>query len=89
MVYTFSWGNETKLGHQTEQTDLELCPLLGALDNIPVVQSAAGYCYLLALACQPSGMSVYFVGCGLGGKLGHGTRTEEKVSRLISNDPKI
>ncbi|XP_060214078.1 ultraviolet-B receptor UVR8 [Lycium barbarum] len=82
-VYTFSWGNETKLGHQTEQADMEPRALLGALENIPVVQIAAGYCYLLALACQPSGMSVYSVGCGLGGKLGHGTRTDEKVPRLI------
>ena len=55
-VYTFSWGNETKLGHQTEPNDLEPRPLLGALENIPVVQIAAGYCYLLALACQPTGM---------------------------------
>ncbi|KAF5940013.1 hypothetical protein HYC85_021180 [Camellia sinensis] len=82
-VYTFSWGNESKLGHQTEPNDLEPYPLLGALENIPVVQIAAGYCYLLALACQPSGMSVYSVGCGLGGKLGHGTRTDEKYPRLI------
>lgn len=55
-VYTFSWGNESKLGHQTEPNDLEPRPLLGALANIPVVQIAAGYCYLLALACQPTGM---------------------------------
>lgn len=55
-IYTFSWGNENKLGHQTEQADLEPRPLLGTLENIPVVQIAAGYCYLLALACQPSGM---------------------------------
>ncbi|XP_028058444.1 ultraviolet-B receptor UVR8-like [Camellia sinensis] len=82
-VYTFSWGNESKLGHQTEPNDLEPYPLLGALENIPVVQIAAGYCYLLALACQPSGMSVYSVGCGLGGKLGHGTRTDEKYPKLI------
>ncbi|KAI3746715.1 hypothetical protein L6452_09154 [Arctium lappa] len=34
-VYTFSWGNETKLGHQTDPTDL------GALENIPVVQITA------------------------------------------------
>lgn len=27
--------------------------------------------------------SVYSVGCGLGGKLGHGARTDEKVPRLI------
>lgn len=82
-VYTFSWGNDAKLGHQTEANDLEPHPLLGALENIPVVQIAAGYCYLLALACQPNGMSVYSVGCGLGGKLGHGTRTDEKHPRLI------
>ncbi|XP_073129990.1 ultraviolet-B receptor UVR8 isoform X2 [Henckelia pumila] len=82
-VYTFSWGNENKLGHQTEPSDVEPRPLLGALENIPVVQIAAGYCYLLALACQPSGMSVYSVGCGLGGKLGHGCRTDEKQPRLI------
>lgn len=82
-VYTFSWGNDGKLGHHTEPNDLEPRPLLGALENIPVVQIAAGYCYLLALACQPSGMSVYSVGCGLGGKLGHGSRTDEKYPRLI------
>ncbi|KAM7464702.1 hypothetical protein LguiA_032823 [Lonicera macranthoides] len=82
-VYTFSWGNESKLGHQTQPNDLEPHPLLGALENIPVVQIAAGYCYLLALACQPSGMSVYSVGCGLGGKLGHGAKTDEKYPRLI------
>ncbi|KAL3511383.1 hypothetical protein ACH5RR_030784 [Cinchona calisaya] len=88
-VYTFSWGNETKLGHQTDQNDLEPRPLLGALENIPVVQIAAGYCYLLALACQPTGMSVYSVGCGLGGKLGHGTRTDEKYPRLIEQFQKL
>lgn len=125
-VYTFSWGSDGKLGHQTEPNDVEPHPLLGALENIPVVQIAAGYCYLLALACQPNGMwvilflnvdivshyfglcfivfalatmmsscnvivillwihnrSVYSVGCGLGGKLGHGSRTDEKYPRLI------
>lgn len=55
-VYTFSWGNDARLGHHTEPNDVEPNPLLGALENIPVVQIAAGYCYLLALACQPSGM---------------------------------
>lgn len=55
-VYTFSWGSDAKLGHQTEPNDLVPHPLLGPLENIPVVQIAAGYCYLLALACQPSGM---------------------------------
>ncbi|MQL81899.1 hypothetical protein Taro_014360, partial [Colocasia esculenta] len=82
-VYTFSWGKDAKLGHQTEPNDLEPRLLLGPLENIPVVQIAAGYCYLLVLACQPSGMSVYSVGCGLGGKLGHGSRTDERYPRLI------
>nr|DAD34373.1 TPA_asm: hypothetical protein HUJ06_005013 [Nelumbo nucifera] len=82
-VYTFSWGSDAKLGHQTEASDLEPRPLLGALENVPVVQIAAGYCYLLALAFQPAGMSVYSVGCGLGGKLGHGSKTDERYPRLI------
>lgn len=55
-VYTFSWGNDGRLGHQTEAADVEPRPLLGPLENVPVVQIAAGYCYLLALACQPNGM---------------------------------
>ncbi|CAN6464370.1 unnamed protein product [Victoria cruziana] len=82
-VYTFSWGSDARLGHQTESNDVEPRLVGGILENIPVVQIAAGYCYLLALACQPSGMSVYSVGCGLGGKLGHGCRTDEKQPRLI------
>ncbi|CAA6659626.1 unnamed protein product [Spirodela intermedia] len=55
-VYTFSWGSDARLGHQTEPNDLEPHPLLGALEDIPVVQIAAGYCYLLLLTCQPSGI---------------------------------
>ncbi|KAE9610338.1 putative regulator of chromosome condensation 1/beta-lactamase-inhibitor protein II [Lupinus albus] len=82
-VYTFSWGSEGKLCHHTDPNDVEPRPLLGALEHIPVVQIAAGYCYLLCLACQSSGMSVYSVGCGLGGKLGHGSRTDEKYPRLV------
>lgn len=82
-VYTFSWGSDERLGHHTNPGDVTPHPLLGPLENIPVVQIAAGYCYLLALACQPSGMSVYSVGCGLGGKLGHGSRSDEKHPRLI------
>ncbi|XP_054786906.1 ultraviolet-B receptor UVR8-like isoform X1 [Prosopis cineraria] len=82
-VYTFSWGSDARLGHHTDLNDKQPHPLLGALEHIPVVQIAAGYCYLLCLACQPSGMSVYSVGCGLGGKLGHGSRTDEKYPRLI------
>ncbi|XP_039133407.1 ultraviolet-B receptor UVR8 [Dioscorea cayenensis subsp. rotundata] len=82
-VYTFSWGSDATLGHQTDSNDLEPHQLMGPLEHIPVVQIAAGYCYLLALTCQPSGMSVYSVGCGLGGKLGHGSRTDERYPRLI------
>lgn len=55
-VYTFSWGSDATLGHQTDSNDLEPHQLMGPLEHIPVVQIAAGYCYLLALTCQPSGM---------------------------------
>jgi len=55
-VYTFSWGSDAKLCHHTNPNDVEPRPLLGALEHIPVVQIAAGFCYLLCLACQPNGM---------------------------------
>ncbi|XP_013699482.2 ultraviolet-B receptor UVR8 isoform X1 [Brassica napus] len=82
-VYTLSWGKDEKLGHGTDLNCLLPQPLLGALENVPVVQIAAGFCYLLALAFHPTGMSVYSVGCGLGGKLGHGSTISEKQPRLI------
>ncbi|CAN7053476.1 unnamed protein product [Brassica rapa subsp. trilocularis] len=82
-VYTLSWGKDERLGHGSDRNCVLPHPLLGPLENIPVVQIAAGFCYLLALACQPTGMSVYSVGCGLGGKLGHGTQASEKQPRLI------
>ncbi|KAK4762859.1 hypothetical protein SAY86_008627 [Trapa natans] len=84
-VYTIFWGDELKLGHQSDPMDMEPRPLNGALANIPVVQIGAGHCYLLALAFQPNGMSVYSVGCGEGGKLGHGSTTSEKLPRLIEH----
>eukprot|EP00249_Psilotum_nudum_P023136 c28757_g2_i3 orf=372-1982(-) len=84
-IYTFSWGSDAKLGHQTESRDKTPQLMKGALEHVPVVQIAAGFCYLLALTCQPSGMSVYSVGCGLGGKLGHGTRTDECYPRVIEH----
>lgn len=84
-VYTFSWGADAKLGHSTETQDQKPHLMKGALEHIPVVQIAAGYCYLLALAFQPSGMSVFSVGCGLGGKLGHGTKTDEDYPRRIEH----
>lgn len=55
-VYTLCWGDEEKLGHWNDPKDMEPRPLNGALENIPVVQIAAGHCYLLALAFQPNGM---------------------------------
>ncbi|GLJ16402.1 hypothetical protein SUGI_0278270 [Cryptomeria japonica] len=82
-VYTLSWGDDAKLGHHTNPHDQKPHLLKGVLEDIPVVQIAAGYCYLLALTFQPSGMSVYSVGCGLGGKLGHGSRADECYPRLI------
>ncbi|KAH7421339.1 hypothetical protein KP509_13G051700 [Ceratopteris richardii] len=85
LVYTFSWGTDARLGHQTEAGDQKPQLLKGAIENVPVVQIAAGYCYLLARTCQASGMSVYSLGCGLGGKLGHGTRTDERYPRLIEH----
>ncbi|XP_010415359.1 PREDICTED: E3 ubiquitin-protein ligase HERC2 isoform X1 [Camelina sativa] len=82
-VYTLSWGSDERLGHDTDHSCSLPQPLLGALENIPVVQIAAGFCYLLALAFQTTGMSVYSVGCGLGGKLGHGCDDCETQPRLI------
>lgn len=55
-VYTFSWGDDARLCHQTDPNNQEPHLLTGGLENVPVVQIAAGYCYLLALACQPDGM---------------------------------
>lgn len=40
-------------------------------------------CLVLTLFFGQHSRSVYSVGCGLGGKLGHGTRTDEKLPRLI------
>eukprot|EP00249_Psilotum_nudum_P023131 c28757_g1_i1 orf=428-2035(-) len=84
-VYTFSWGSDAKLCHQTEPQDQVPQLLKGDLEHLPVVQIAAGYCFLLALTCQASGMSVYSVGCGLGGKLGHGASTDEQYPRMIKH----
>lgn len=40
-------------------------------------------CLVLTLFFGQHSRSVYSVGCGLGGKLGHGSRTDEKLPRLI------
>ncbi|KAK4780005.1 hypothetical protein SAY87_016111 [Trapa incisa] len=83
-VYAFSCSDELELGHQNHPEVMEPRPLTGELENIPVVQIGAGHCYLLALAFHPNGMSVYSLGCGEGGKLGHGSISSEKLPRLIN-----
>lgn len=55
-VYTLYWGTDEKLGHCADWSDQEPRPLLGPLENLPVVQIAAGHCYLAALAFQPNGL---------------------------------
>uniref|UniRef100_A0A0A9GX48 RCC1-like domain-containing protein n=1 Tax=Arundo donax TaxID=35708 RepID=A0A0A9GX48_ARUDO len=84
-VYTFSWGRDARLGHNSDTTDVEPRLLSGPLEDALVVQIAAGTCYLLMLAYQPTGMSVYSVGCGLGGKLGHGCKIDEGIPKLIEH----
>uniref|UniRef100_A0ACD5V7I8 Uncharacterized protein n=1 Tax=Avena sativa TaxID=4498 RepID=A0ACD5V7I8_AVESA len=84
-VYTFSWGRAERLGHNTDQTDVEPRLLSGPLEDVLVAQIAAGNCYLLVLAYQPTGMSVYSVGCGLGGKLGHGNTNNESAPLLVEH----
>ncbi|CAO2039497.1 unnamed protein product [Urochloa humidicola] len=81
-VYTFSWGKSERLGHNSDPSDVEP-RLLSELEDVPVAYISAGNCYLLMLAYQPNGMSVYSVGCGLGGKLGHGCKTNKGVPKLI------
>ncbi|CAL5057326.1 unnamed protein product [Urochloa decumbens] len=81
-VYTFSWGKNERLGHNSDPSDVEP-RLLSELEDVPVAYISAGNCYLLMLAYQPNGMSVYSVGCGLGGKLGHGCKTNKGVPKLI------
>ncbi|KAL6652506.1 hypothetical protein ACP70R_011431 [Stipagrostis hirtigluma subsp. patula] len=84
-VYTFSWGRDKRLGHESDVTDVEPRLISGPLEDVLVVQIAAGNCYLLILAYQPTGMSIYSVGCGLGGKLGHGSRITEGIPRSIEH----
>ncbi|CAL9135957.1 unnamed protein product [Musa acuminata var. zebrina] len=84
-VYTLSWGVDGRLGHDTDATDRTPRLLSGVLEDKPVVQIAAGNCYLLALAFQPNGMCVYSLGCGLGGKLSHGSTDDEHHPRLIAH----
>ncbi|CAO2042736.1 unnamed protein product [Urochloa humidicola] len=83
LVYTFSWGHDGRLGHRSDLTDVEPRLLSGLPENAPVVQIAAGNCYLLVLAYQPTGMLVYSVGCGLGGKLGNGSTRSLQTPYLV------
>ncbi|CAL5026800.1 unnamed protein product [Urochloa decumbens] len=84
-VYTFSWGcDETeRLGHRSDLTDVKPRLLSGPHENAPVVQIAAGNCYLLMLVYQPTGMSVYSLGCGQGGKLGNGSTRSLGTPNLV------
>ncbi|KAM0899913.1 hypothetical protein ACQ4PT_020985 [Festuca glaucescens] len=84
-VYTFSWGHPDRLGHGTEIADVEPRLLSGPLEDVLVAQIAAGNCYLLMLAYHPNGMSVYSMGCGLGGKLGHGNTGNEGTPLQIEH----
>ncbi|KXG26580.1 E3 ubiquitin-protein ligase HERC2-like [Sorghum bicolor] len=84
-VYTFCWGRDARLGHRSNPTDLEPRLLSGPLEHALVVQIAAGNCYLLMLAYQPTGMSVYSIGCGEGGKLGHGCEEKLRIPRMIKH----
>ncbi|KAJ1271580.1 hypothetical protein BS78_06G138100 [Paspalum vaginatum] len=84
-VYTLSWGRDERLGHNADVADVEPRLLSGPLEDALVVQISAGNCYLLMLAYHPTGMSVYSVGCGLGGKLGHGCKKSMGIPRLIQH----
>uniref|UniRef100_A0A0D9VHU9 RCC1-like domain-containing protein n=1 Tax=Leersia perrieri TaxID=77586 RepID=A0A0D9VHU9_9ORYZ len=84
-VYTLSWGRTERLGHSSDPSDVEPRLLSGPLENVLVAQISAGNCYLLMLAYQPTGMSVYSVGCGLGGKLGHGCKNNKGTPKLIEH----
>ncbi|KAL6634658.1 hypothetical protein ACP70R_027329 [Stipagrostis hirtigluma subsp. patula] len=83
-VYTFSWGKAEKLGHNSDPSDVEP-HLLSGLEDVLVTHISAGNCYLLMLAYQRNGMTVYSVGCGLGGKLGHGCKNNKGVPKLIEH----
>ena len=63
-VYTFSWGSDAILGHQTDLHDQEPHLLKGDLEDVPVVQIATGYCYLLAVSpveCKFCNLNIFYV----------------------------
>ncbi|GJN02549.1 hypothetical protein PR202_ga19911 [Eleusine coracana subsp. coracana] len=84
-VYTFCWGRDKRLGHNTDPVDIEPRLLSGPYEDAPVAQIATGNCYLLMLVYKPTRMSVYSVGCGQGGKLGHGNKESEGIPKLIEH----
>lgn len=57
-VYTFCWGRDRRLGHNTDPFDVEPHLLSGPYGDDPVAQIAAGNCYLLMLVHRPTGMYV-------------------------------
>ncbi|CAI5465545.1 unnamed protein product [Closterium sp. Yama58-4] len=73
-VFTLSWGGRGD-GRRT--------PLAAAA----AAAIAGGHCYLLGLTCakEPHGRSVWSIGCGLGGKLGHGTKYDERRPKEIAH----
>ncbi|KAK3154572.1 hypothetical protein QOZ80_2BG0192300 [Eleusine coracana subsp. coracana] len=83
-VHTFSWGQAERLGHSSDPSDVEP-RLLPGLEDVHVAHISAGNCYLLMLTYKPNGMSVYSVGCGLGGKLGHGCTNNKGTPKLIEH----
>lgn len=54
-VFTFSWGKNERLGHNSDPSDVEP-RLLSELEDVPIAYISAGNCYLLMLAYQPNGM---------------------------------
>eukprot|EP00245_Coleochaete_scutata_P001924 TRINITY_DN123_c0_g1_i1.p1 TRINITY_DN123_c0_g1~~TRINITY_DN123_c0_g1_i1.p1 ORF type:complete len:601 (-),score=119.16 TRINITY_DN123_c0_g1_i1:691-2493(-) len=83
-VYTFAWGEDGRLGHSTD-TDDSSPWLMKTIEDHPVVQIAAGNCYMLALTRDADGgASVFSVGCGLGGKLGLGNKCNERFPKEIT-----
>ncbi|CAI5461110.1 unnamed protein product [Closterium sp. Yama58-4] len=72
---------------EEEEEEVEEEEEEGGIVSLPVVQIAGGHCYLLGLTCatEPHGRSVWSIGCGLGGKLGHGTKYDERRPKEIAH----
>jgi len=78
-VYSFGFGSNGRLGHG--DTDSQTTPkLIDALDNLNIVQVAAGSVHSLALTDDGD---VYSVGRSNFGQLGHGDEAQENTPKLI------